>query len=244
MRKLQMEFKHNLRVIKKLMLILCLSLISNMASAQTYRLVCPDGKTALVHLFHKPASEQLLITCLNDTLQLNDFWSLDTVSVQGKAFLKIDYAIRVGSNQGRANQLWLFVDHGKLRQALQVNSLSNVDFRPREYHVFNLKSALKGNNSSTYQLRLKLHDVSWSPTRRKSNKNESTILRFDLKHQCFYSYFTKLKGVYTIHNAKGRQSIKTNFSQTVPVVDLMKTRYYYINGGWYTMYKNEYYDMI
>lgn len=239
-----MEFKHNLQVIKKLLLILCLSFISNMASAQTYRLLGPDGKTALVSLFQKPASEQLLITYLSDTLQLNDFWSLDTVSVQGNAFLKIDYAIRVGSNQGRANQLWLFVDHGKLRQALHVNSMSDVDVRPREYHLFSLKSALKGSNVSTYQLRLKLHDVSWSPTRRKVNKNESTVLHFDLKHRCFYSYFKKLKGVYSIHNANGKHPIKVYSSQTVPVVDLIKTRYYYINGGWYTMYKNEYYDML
>src|ERR1700744_1149977 len=97
-------------------------IIIGYAKAQSYNIQSFEGNVASINMSYKPGSGILSISYLQDTLLINDYMSIDKVTVMGKQFLQISYVKRAGSNEDAMNQLILYTSNGKLHQALHVNS--------------------------------------------------------------------------------------------------------------------------
>lgn len=214
--------------------------------AQTYSIKSFEGYDAKINLYYKPESGILSIGYLQDTISINDYLSVDTAIVLDKIFLLINYAKRAGSNEDAVNQILLYVLNGKLCQALHVNSLWNYDLRPSKYSLFKLGLKLSGHDVSTYKLTVNIHNEKRSARNPKSNYSYNKIksLSFDKTKKIFYNSYEYVIGNYTFHNLNNKNSGKKYLESDVPVVNLGKDKYYYINGDWYTKDKTEFYSML
>jgi hypothetical protein len=222
---------------------LLLPIVISHTNAQTLKILSMQGKPAFIKLNHPSATETLLITSSKDTIALNNFWSLDTVMAQGKIFLKIDYAVRVGSNNGSGNQLWLFVDNGRLKQALHINSFHESDYRPTDYSRFKTNTSLAGDSATNYRLILKLKNEERHLGKAPFEIDKAHQLTFSLKSGCFYDELIQFRGEYIFNAIKSKKNESRLINQTVPVVNILKDTYYFINGNWYTRYKGIFYTM-
>jgi hypothetical protein len=242
-------------VIRKAILLSLLGLccLTTFANAQSYNIESFDEKKESIKLYYKPASGTLTINCLGDTLIIDNYLAVDSVKVLNKVFLQINYAKRGGSNEGFGNQLLLHIAKGKLCQTLHVNAYTNYDLRntghikgsPNEYYLFKLKAKLTGLNIDTYKLRLNIHNEQKSDTNRKLNHNYNRIelLSFDRKREVFFSTYEHLMGNYLFHQSKDNAGKKKYKEMDVPVVNIEKDHYYFIDGEWYTKEKGNFYSM-
>jgi hypothetical protein len=234
-----------IHVTKKIVfaLMVIMQLVISTVTAQTFQIQSLQGKPVAITLHHQPASEKLLITSLNDSIQLKNFWSLDTIIIQDNKFLKIEYDVRVGSNNGSINQVWLFADHGQLKQALYIESFREYDYRPYDYRRFKVSTKLSGGSVKDYRLTLNIKKLNQKSGRTISNINKTDHLRFDIKAGCFYNDSILLKGKYTFRRINSKLKGQRFLSQTVPVVNILKNKYYFISNNWYTRYKGTFYAM-
>jgi hypothetical protein len=242
-------------MIRKAILLFLISLYYaiNFANAQSYNIESFDGKKESIKLYYKPASGMLIITCLGDTLAIDNYWAVDTAKVLDKKFLQINYAKRGGSNEGFGNELLLHINKGKLFQTLHVNSYTNYDFRNtthtkgslNEYYLFKLSTALTGHNVDVYKLKVNIHNEQKSHTNRKLNHNYNRIelLSFDKKCEVFFSSYKHLRGYYIFHQSKDNDGEKKYKAMDVPVVIIEKNQYYYIDGEWFTKENESFYSM-
>lgn len=101
-------------MVKKATILLLIGLYFtfNVAKAQSYKIKSFEGNKANINLCYKPSSGMLTISYLRHTLLINDYMSIDTVSVLNKVFLQITYVKRAGSNEDALNQLLLYVSKG------------------------------------------------------------------------------------------------------------------------------------
>jgi len=242
-------------MIRKTILLLLVGLYSltNFASAQSYTIESFDGKKENIKLYYESASGILTISCLGDTLVIDNYLAADSVKVLNKKFLQINYAKRGGSNEGFGNLLLLHIAQEKLCQTLHVNAYTNYDFRNvshmkgslNEYYLFKVKSTLTGNNNDTYKLKLNIHNEQRSDTNRKLNHNYNRIelLSFDKKREVFFSAYEHLNGYYMFHQSKDNGEEKKYKEMDVPVVTIEKDHYYFIEGEWYTKENDNFYSM-
>jgi hypothetical protein len=228
--------------------------LTNLANAQSYSIKSLDGKEEKIKLYYAPASGMLTISCLRNTLMIDNYLAVDSVKVLNKIFLQINYAKRGGSNEGFGNQLLLHINKGKLCQTLHVNSYTNYDFRntrhvkgsPNEYYLFKLIATLTGNNKDNYKLRLTIHNEQKSDTNRtlNHNYNRTEFLAFDKKREVFFSAYEYLKGYYLFHQSKEDKGGDKKYKEMdVPVVNIEKDHYYFIDGDWYTKGKENFYSI-
>ncbi|WP_342648494.1 hypothetical protein [Mucilaginibacter sp. CSA2-8R] len=226
-----------------LLLALLLPIVISQTNAQTIKILSVQGKPAFIKLNHPSATETLSITSSKDTITLNNFWSLDTVLAQGKIFLKIDYAVRVGSNNSSGYQLWLFVDNGRLKQALHINSFRKSDYGHTDYSRFKANTSLTGDNATNYRLILNMKNKERHPGKAPFEINKVQQLIFSIKRRSFYDELIQFRGEYIFNAINSKKNESHFINQAVPVVNVLKDRYYFINGNWYTRYKGTFYTM-
>lgn len=176
---------------KKLLFLLLFGIRLMVCYGQTesYNLETLEGNKATIHLTHNGGTEVLAISYLNDTILIKDYWSTDTVEVLNKVFLRVKYAVRMGSNEGRAKDLIVCVAENKLHESLHVESYSNYDFRPDEYHLYELRLELTGHDEDTYKLTLHIHSEKRSKRTPAANYNtrKTAVLKFDKKNKVFFN---------------------------------------------------------
>lgn len=231
------------QLMKTLLWVLLLTLTIGQANAQTFSILSIQGETVPIKLYHPPAIEKLLIISSKDTITLNNFWSLDTATVQSKVFLKIVYAVRVGSNNGSENQLWLLVDSGRVKQALHIKSFLESDYGPDDYSCLTVNTTLVRKNPTNYQLMLNLKSGKQKSGKRVFDVSKMSRLNFTLKSGYFYNSFTLLKGKYSLKPVNHKTSKQRFLNQKVPTVKILDDKYYFIKGNWYSKYKGIFYAM-
>jgi hypothetical protein len=215
----------------------------NFAKAQIYNIESFQGLKTEINLYYKPFSGCLTISCLKDTLHIDDYMDAYEIKVLGKKFLQITYLKRAGSNENLMNMLLLCVDNGKLCQALHVKCLSTYDMRNvyhikgnrSEYQLFKLKVKLLGNGKDTYRLNINIHDESSSEIAPKTNYNynKQITLRFDPVLDVFYGTRKILSKSFNVYDPKTEDQIAQEVHGSVPTIIIRKNEYYYINGEWF-----------
>jgi len=189
-------------------------------AAQTYTIRSFEGIQVDVNFYYRPGSEKLVISCLQDTLVLDDYWAMDTVKILDRVFLQLNYSRRGGSNEGFGSLILLYFSNGRLGEALNIESYSNWDMRPANYLLFTVDAQLTGHDVDSYQLKLTIHDERRSKLQPRLDNRLDKVenLSFDKRSRCFYSHLDPLRGV------------------TVPVVTILKNTYSYVNGHWKLSY--------
>jgi hypothetical protein len=236
---------------KKLIILLFgLYLFSNIAKAQSYTLSSFEGNKVNIKLKYE-GNGVLKINYLNDTLTINYFLAVDKIKVLNKIFLQIYFARLAGSNENFEDLLLLCVNHGKLVQALHINSQNLYDMRnfghfkgeESEYSLFNVKAKLIGKRTDYYKLAIHVHNEHFSDWHKKSNfkYNKQSYLNFDLKADVFYSNYEFINGSFKFFNGVyDSTGTKKIIKQQVPVVKIDKDKYYYVKGNWYNWDKKEF----
>jgi hypothetical protein len=222
---------------------------SSKACAQTYQLRSFDGEATQVRVVTHLSPQGLVISCLQDTMLLNDCWAIDQVKVLNKQFLQLTYAIRAGSNEGLRNTLLLCVNQRKLQQALKVKSYANYDMRnlahlpgnPDEYKLFQVQTQLLGTTSKTYRVKLTIHDESRSQTTPATSHltTKQVLLSFDASRQLFYTNQEKVTPHIHVWDPKTNRVIALRDKDLVPVIALPTSAYYFIKGGWFAQVNNK-----
>jgi len=234
---------------KILILFVTLSFIINTGKGQSYTVTSLAGKKSKISLYYKPASGTLRVSHLKDTLYITNYMSLEHVRLMNNVFLSIEYVKRVGSNQDAMRLLFLYIQNGKLCQALHVNSLKIYDLRPSEYESFRLKSTLIGANAESYKLQLNIHDEKNSKLATEPNYkyDKTNILAFDNKNYTFYNGLETLAGTYTLNesdaNGEVKKISKKYVKKVVPTIKIRDDKYYNIDHKWYTKAKTDFYAM-
>lgn len=234
---------------KIFVLFVTLSFIINTGKGQSYALTSLEGRKSKINLYYKPASGTLRISHMKDTLYISNYMCLEHVRLLNNVFLSIEYVKRIGSNQDAMNLVFLYIQDGKLRQALHVHSLKIYDLRPSEYESFRLKSTLIGTNAESYKLQLNIHDEknSESATELNYKYDKTDILAFDKKNYTFYNRLETIAGIYTLYqsdaNGQMKKIAKKYLQKVVPTIKIREYKYYNIDHKWYTKAKTDFYAM-
>jgi hypothetical protein len=217
------------------------------SNAQTYSIKALDGLTQQIHLVHELGDQKLVIFCLNDTLTIDDFINVSDVFILKGSFLKIQYAIRTGSEQSRERLLLLCVNKNKLCQSLHIQSLGKYDIDKvfdrkadslklfNEHRDYEIKISLIGTDKRNYKLKVDVHDAFISKVSSQANYdyNSKVILNFDPTQGVFYSNDEDLSQYFNIYNHKTQSDIKQYVMGVFPTIKLDKNCYYYIKGEWF-----------
>jgi hypothetical protein len=208
-----------------------------------------DGVPSQVRVIQQPSPQGLAISCLRDTLLLNECWALGQVKVLNRQFLQITYALRAGSNEGLGITLVLCVNQGKLRQALKIESYRNYDLRnlthiagnPDEYELYQVQTQLLGTTSKTYKINLTIHDESRSQITPATNhlSTKQVVVRFDASRQLFYTKQEKVTPRLHVWDPKKERVMALRSKELVPVVTLPTSTYYFIKGKWFEQVDNQ-----
>ncbi|WP_431209671.1 hypothetical protein ACQ86N_26450 [Puia sp. P3] len=247
---------HDMRYRGILLVIINIFAASTLVKGQSYNIKSLEGRPATINFHYIPATDSsdgsFFINFLKDTLYLYDYLAIDTVKLLNEAFLDIEYARRGGSNEGFSKQLLLCVSEGKLCPALHVDSYTNWDNRnayqlknASEYLLFKLGVTLSGNNSDSYKLKLNIHNEYSGHLKSKANYkyDRTKFLLFDKQSKAFYSGYEQLTGDYTFCDLKEKIKLKKYIKSKIPVVEIEKEKYYFINGNWYIRDKSNFFSM-
>jgi len=222
--------------------------IYNKADVEVYSIQSIDGKSQRILIEPNFVDNQLIISCLSDTIKISNFTGFDEhVRILHNNFLEIPYKIRGGSNIKLRHVLILCVNNNRLYQAIHVRSLSSYDvdrvYNKRadslklfdEHGTMSLKYDLIESFKKQYSLNVYIHDEIKSKRNPKTNHiyNKQVALSFDASENIFYSSRENVSQYFTIYDPKTQRESKQYVMGTFPVVKLDKTNYYYIKGEWY-----------
>jgi len=212
---------------------------------KTFSIQSLDGKDQVVHIMPDYPKHVLRISCLKDTISLLDYWDVPPETVMlNKSFIKLEYAVRGGSDLGLGNMIILCVNNNKLYEAMHVlryidSQLSYVEDEKNfnEHSNYVIKVTLSGNTKNNYKLNISVHDEVKSTSNPESiyNYQNQSVLNFDVNKNVFYSIKDDLYGSYKVYlpgrKKKAKQKIRGNF----PVIILGKETYYFIKDSWYSI---------
>lgn len=224
------------------------SSIYNKADVEFYNIQSIDGTTQRICIEPNYVDNQLIISCLNDTIKVSNFTGFnERINILNNNFLEIPYKVRGGSNIKLRHVLMLCVNHKRLYQAIHVTSLSSYDvdmvYNKRadslklfdEHGLMSLKYDLIESLKKQYTLNVYIHDEIKSKRDPKNNHNynKQVALTFDANQGVFYSTREDVSQYFTIYDPKTQRESKQYVMGTFPVIKLDKTNYYYIKGEWY-----------
>jgi hypothetical protein len=200
---------------------------------KTFTVQSLEGKTVRVKVLPDYVHNILCVIYLKDTVRVFDYWGvLPEISYLSKKFLKINYAVRGGSNFGLGNSLIICVSDRKLHEALHV--LRYTDWESELVKTYNVKFSLV-NHKKDYILTARIRDKSVSSINPETNYDYTNIskLHFDKNLKIFYSIkhdlYDTLKVVYPTTTYK--RAIQGNF----PEVILEDNKYVFIGGQWFEL---------
>jgi hypothetical protein len=230
------------RPITLLMSLLC-CWFGSLAKGQTYNIESFQGVKTAINLYYKPFSGILTISCLKDTLLIDDYMDADEIRILDKKFLEIIYLKRAGSNENSMNILLLCVDGGKLHQVIHVKYVRTYDMRNiyhikgnlSEYQLLQLKVKLSGNSKNTYRLNVDIHDKSTSEVEPKTNfhYHKQITLIFDPVLDVFYGTYKKISKSFNVFDPTNEDKVVKEVHGSVPTIIIHKSEYYYIKGEWF-----------
>ncbi|MGZ3822255.1 MAG: hypothetical protein ACXVB6_16805, partial [Mucilaginibacter sp.] len=174
------------------------------------------------------------VSCLSDTVVLNDYAGINEVHVLKRKFLEIVYDTRGGSGSQFRNTIILSVIRNKINVSLLVTSFGKAFGGDIDGSLYTLKFNITGNDKSNFKLIAHSYDRQKSSLHPKKDyiKNRQVILNFDPNQNIFYSTHKKITQYFTTECSDG-QSKKLEINDSLPVINFDKSTYYYIKGGWY-----------
>ncbi len=223
------------------LLLLCL-LLSNTGIAQVYTLKTLDGTSATIKLRYKPFTKYLTISCATDKLILHEYWGPGEIKVINKKFLKIKYYIRGGSGIGLGNTLLLCVSHGKLWQAMHIESYSSnlnysadLDSKRTTQKIIDARLALDIADNArivTYDTLVTGENKNF---RRSSATPKKDVIRFNLARCIFYNYQKNFNVslIEFIYNSNHTITTKKHFTGMAPAFQLNNLEYIFVDSKWY-----------
>ena len=192
-----------------------------------------DGKDENVKVTPDYVHSILRINCSKSTINIPDFWGMPPeVTLLGKKFIVIKYAVRGGSNLILKKAMIICFNNGRLYEAIHVSN--QIKWESKDLKMdYSIKLALKENKKDKYQLAVNIHDNVYSKTDPGKNyvHDDQTILSFDIKKNAFYSIKKNMGNL--IMKTKIKTAVKQQISGNFPVVILGKETYYFINNNWY-----------
>ncbi len=243
-------------IIKYILIVIILLFIGSISSkAQSYNVESFNGNIQKIHISPDYINNTLTITCLNDTIHINDFTDIrDDVNILDKRFLEIVYSIRGGSDIHLRRVLLLCVNNNKLLQPLDVDFLSSYDLSTvynknadslklfDEHSLYQLKLSLIGDNKNNYKLNVNVYDENKSKHSPTTNYvyNKQVILSLDTNLNVFYSTIKDVSKYFTVYDPKTQIENKLYIIGTFPIITLGKKNYYYIKNEWYEENDNNY----
>ena len=232
-------------------IILFAVLACKISNAQMYNVQAIDGTAQKISVADNEKST-LIISCLQDTLLINNWNNTIGTTLLNHNFLKVVYDIRVGVGLHEVHTVILCINKNKLIEALHYESLFHEEFQDyRETadpiggiavnSTYKVDLTLTGNAAKDYKLTAKVHDAQKSKLSKQENFNRNTIahLNFDTGENIFYTdlldidrYFT-ISRYFTATGSRFREKGKLHIKGKFPVVKFGKITYYYIKGFWY-----------
>jgi len=213
---------------------------ASVKDTHAYILNSLDGRNQKVHIMPDYTNHILKISCLKDTISINDYWGVPAdIHILNKNFLSIKYEVRGGSGLGLGNLLVLCVKNNTLYEAIHVLRYSHLEDVGviKDYRI---KPVLIGNSGKAYKLKVRVHSISYSkyvPSANYSYNNVST-LRFDVTQNVFYNLKKSIYQNMTIYDIKTNKEHKQEIRGNFPEIILGDETYYFIKDGWYQMEKN------
>lgn len=229
-----------------LVLLICL-LLATASKAQTYSIKSLDGSKAFIKLYYKPFSKRLIISCAKDKLIIYAYTGPEETNVINGYFLQIKYYKRGGSGIGLGNTLLLCVSHGKVRQAMHIESYSSnlnysSDSNPERttQKIIDTRLALDAANSAhvtTYDTLVAGQNQNF---KRTSAATKKYTVRFGLTKRVFCNYQKSINA--TLITFKNNRDIIKKFIGVAPAFQLNNSEYIFVGSNWYIKYgiKKEY----
>jgi len=220
---------------KLLLLFIAACAFWNSTKAQSYTIESLEGAKVKIHLTRTSSWYGAAISCLADTLFLNDYGGAKEIHVLKRKFLEIDYYTRGGSGFQCRNTVILSVKRNKINASILVTSFGKTFGGDLDGSLYSLKFNVTGDDKSNFKLIAHIYDRHKSYVNPKTSyiKNKQVILNFDPDQNIFYSTHKKIAQSFTIDGASGA-SEKLAINETIPVISLDKDTYsYYIKGAWY-----------
>ena len=205
---------------------------------RTYSLQSFDGIPCEISLWERPFDRSVFhIDLPDDSLVINDFYSLSRVHHLSNNLLEIVYSPRGGSDQGFDHVLLLGVNKGKFCIVAEILSI-NEYAGPDEYGLYNLHLKLSGKSVDNYQLALHIRDLCKSTKPKKSfDRSSDFMLKFDKIKHIFYNE-TKLMDIVTqVYDVYEGKTKPLHIKGRYPAINLGEYKYLFIKGRWFSFYK-------
>ncbi len=221
------------------------------ATGQVYNLRALDSSAQKIQVADNGKST-LIISCLQDTIRINNWNNTIVTTLLNHNFLKVVYAIRAGVGLHDVHTVILCINKNKLIEALHFESLFHEEFQDyRETadpiggvavnSTYKVDLTLTGNAAKDYKLTAKVHDAQKSKLSKKENFNINCIahLNFDPAENIFYTghldiaRYVTVSRYFTATGAKFSKKGKLHIKGKFPVAKFGKISYYYIKGFWY-----------
>jgi hypothetical protein len=223
--------------------LLCLLSVS-ISQAQTYSLETLEGINTSIKIQNRTTSIPFTISCSTDKLTLPNYWADGETKVLNRKFLKVRYYVRGGSGVGIGNTLLLCISHGKLRQALHIESYSsnlnhpsNLDYKGTTQRILDTQLTLDAANNVyavTYDTLVSGENRDFQ---RRSLGSKRNTLRFNLHENVFFSYQKKVNT--NLITFRGSRTNIGHFSGVAPAFQLNDTEYLFISSRWYAKSSNK-----
>jgi hypothetical protein len=220
--------------------LILLCTIHNIAGAQSYTIESLEGVKIKINLDYKLFSKTLTVSNSNDTLFLDDYTGTIEVHLINRRFLQVDYGVRGGSGLGLRKTLILSVSKSRINASMLVTSYTKlVSFDKEQFLELKLKQVKE--DRSNYEITGIIHvEKKFKQLPQKnSSSNEHVALEFDANENVFYSSHETISGYFKVYDDKIHEFIKKHLNNTVPVITIESSTYYFVNGEWYERSDND-----
>lgn len=203
-----------------------------------------DGRDVKVRVIPDYINYALKVVYLKDTISVGDWGTAPDIAVLNNQFIKLEYPLRAGSNEGHKDMLMVCVNHNRLYEAMHIVENTNYDTED-DRELYDIKTTISGSDKKNYQVNVNIHDDAHNKENPDATYiyNSKSVLHFDTTRNAFYSIKTGLWDTYTIHPNKGKK-FKKNIRGNFLVIFLGKYQYYFIYGRWYELETTNAFDEL
>jgi hypothetical protein len=228
-----------------LLTLLLTVLTCKMANAQVYNVHALDGSLQKINVAGNEKST-LIISCLQDTVYIQNLNDITEVRLLNHKFLKVVYDSRGGPGLHIQHTVIVCVNNKRLVEALHFTSLfheefidfsetADTTFKVAVKSTYSVSLMLTGNAVKDYKLNAKIHDERTSKLSQDDNYSRDNITRlnFNPGENIFYTSQLELARNYTIVGPNMENDTVQYVRGKIPVAKFGKMTYYYIKGCWY-----------
>jgi len=212
---------------------------------KTIKIISLDGKKRELHFMPDYANHELNISCLKDTISIDDFWGVPAeIHVLDNRFVQVIYEVRGGSNLALGNMLIVCVKGNKLYEALHIIRYSTWD--SGDLRKYKVRVVFQKPFRNTYQLNVAVRDYVNILAHPEENYyyTDYNTLRFDKKTNLFYNLKSRVYDTLKVYQPYTGQFVKQPIQGTFPTILLGEESYYYIKDGWYEVQRDHYINRL